>query len=189
MKSRLLSRRELERLSAARGVEALIAGLTRTVYRRPVEAALARAGGLACITLALHHDLESNTRRLRAFFRGEAARSVEIVLGAYDIHNLKAILRGLSTQAPPSDILATVLPVGELPASVRRAGARPAHAAVHLASMDLRFARPLLACVRPGQTPPQSEGSAWTNGITVTHSPRWRKCAARWVLHPALQLG
>lgn len=193
MKSRLLSRRELERLSAARGVEALIAGLTRTVYRRPVEAALARAGGLACITLALHHDLESNTRRLRAFFRGEAARSVEIVLGAYDIHNLKAILRGLSTQAPPSDILATVLPVGELPASVLAELARapdPRAAVDILASMDLRFARPLLTlrATRPDATTVEMEICLdqwyYRNAFAALEEMRGQGG----YLHPALQL-
>lgn len=162
MKSRLLSRRALERLSEAKSVEALITGLTQTVYRRQVEAALARASGLGCINLALHGDLESSLGRLRTFYDGEAAQAVAIVLGAYDIHNLKAILRGLSTQAAPSDILATVLPVGELPAPVLAELARapdPRAAVDILASMDLRFAQPLLAlrATRPDATTAEME--------------------------------
>jgi hypothetical protein len=40
-------------------LQALIADLSKTAYRKPVEAALARATGIDCISLALREDLEA----------------------------------------------------------------------------------------------------------------------------------
>lgn len=69
------------------------------------------------------------------------------ILRSYDIHNLKTVLRGLGKHVSPAEILATLLPVGELDeitlAELSRA-ATPRVAADMLASMNLPFAGPLL---------------------------------------------
>jgi vacuolar-type H+-ATPase subunit C/Vma6 len=155
MKSRLLSSYELEKMAEAGNLQALIAELSKTPYRRPVEAALARVSGLECISVALHSDLESTIKKIRRFYRDRAGAMVGVVLRAYDIRNLKAILRGLSKHAQPSEILFTVLPAGELTDDILSELSRAAdpRAVIDLlATMALPFALPLLRLrgERPG---------------------------------------
>jgi V/A-type H+-transporting ATPase subunit C len=147
MKSRLLSRRELEILSETGSIQGLIAALTKTVYQKTVEAALTRATGMQCIDEALRNDLVNTIGKIGGFYKESAGKLVVIILRSYDIHNLKAILRGLSKNVPAGDILTVLLPVGELSTSILRELAQlnnPREAIDLLASMGLSFAAPLL---------------------------------------------
>jgi len=147
MKSRLLSRRELEALLDVESLQGLIASLTRTAYRKPVEAALARTSGMDCIAEALLNDLINTLGRVNKFYRGHAREMTAIVMRSYDVHNLKAVLRGLDTNAPPGEILDTLLPIGELEYDLLVELARtpgPRVCIDLLASMGLMYARPLL---------------------------------------------
>jgi V/A-type H+/Na+-transporting ATPase subunit C len=147
MKSRLLSQHELETLADNASLPGLIAALTRTSYRKQVEAALTRASGLDCINEALRLDLTGTLGNIRSFYQDQAVEMVAIVLRTYDIHNLKTILRGLTKNLPPGDILPVLLPVGDLNyytlADLTRASG-PRGAIDILASMNFPIAQPLL---------------------------------------------
>jgi V/A-type H+-transporting ATPase subunit C len=87
---------------------------------------------------------------------------VSIIVRAYDIDNLKAILRGVSKRVPPQEILASVLPVGELGYEVLAGLTRavdPRQVVDLLASMVLPIAQPLLKLRvdRPGAGLPVME--------------------------------
>jgi vacuolar-type H+-ATPase subunit C/Vma6 len=147
MKSRLLPRSELDVLAEAGSLEGLIVALTKTGYQKSVEAALTRASGMQCIDEALRNDLANTVGKIGGFFKEGAGRMVAIILRTYDIHNLKAILRGLSKNVPAGDILSVLLPLGELKMSTLRNLARlnsPREAIDFLASMGFSFAWPLL---------------------------------------------
>lgn len=147
MKTRLLSRRELESLTAAGTLQGVIAGLTRTVYRKAVESALAHSTGMQSVDAALKSDLVAVIEKLRGFYEEDAGRMTALFLRMYDIHNLKAILRGLSSNTPPSDILSVLLPIGDLDSNLLSQLARlnnPREVIDLLASMSLPFAAPLL---------------------------------------------
>lgn len=147
MKSRLLPQRELEALAETGSLEGLIAALTKTVYQKPVEAALTRGTGMQCIDEALRNDLVNTVGKIGGFYKESAGKMVAIILRIYDIHNLKAILRGLSKNVPTGDILTVLLPIGELKMSTLRELAQvnnPREAIDLLASMGLSFAWPLL---------------------------------------------
>jgi V/A-type H+-transporting ATPase subunit C len=147
MKSRLLSKHELDTLADNTSLPGLIAALARTSYRKPVEAALTRASGLECINEALRLDLTGTLGNIRSFYQDQAADMVAVVLRTYDIHNLKTILRGLAKNIPPGDILPVLLPVGDLNyftlSDLTRASG-PRGAIDILASMNFPIARPLL---------------------------------------------
>jgi V/A-type H+-transporting ATPase subunit C len=147
MKSRLLSNRVLEALADTGSLQGLIAALTKTVYQKSVEAALTRATGMQCIAKALRGDLINTVGKISSFYNESAGKLVAIILRAYDIHNLKAILRGLAKNVPAGDILMTVLPIGELNFGTLRELTQlnnPREAIDLLASMGFSFARPLL---------------------------------------------
>jgi V/A-type H+-transporting ATPase subunit C len=147
MKSRLLHRSELEALAEAGTLEGLIAALTKTIYQKSVEAALTRAMGLQCIDDALRNDLINTVGKIGGFYKESAGKMVAILLRTYDIHNLKAILRGLSKNVRAGDILIVLLPVGDLSMNTLRELAQlnsPREAIDLLASMRLSVAWPLL---------------------------------------------
>jgi V/A-type H+-transporting ATPase subunit C len=147
MKSRLLSRPEIEALAQLGNVQALINALTKSAYYRAVEEALVRTHGLDCIAEALNRDLVDTLGKVRRFYSGRAGELVAIILWAYDVHNIKTILRGLSKHVTPDEITAALLPVSEMTPAVlaRLARAPEPRAAIDLlASMRLPIAQPLL---------------------------------------------
>lgn len=157
MKSRLLSRRDLEALSDAGSLRALVAALARTPYRRELESALVRLTDREAILVALRDDLETTVTSIRRFYSGGAAVRVNLLLQAYDIRNLKAVLRGIGSQAAPDEIRSALLPAGTLTRDVLLELAQapnPRTAIDLLATMGLPFARPLLhlRAGRPGAT-------------------------------------
>lgn len=147
MKSRLLSQQDLISLAEVGSVKGLVAALTKTAYRKPIEAALARASGLDCISTALKDDLVYSLGRIHRYYDGGAYEMVMIALRAYDIHNLKTILRGLASGAAPAEIMEALLPVGELELHFLTELARlpdPRAAIDLLATMNSTYAEPLL---------------------------------------------
>lgn len=162
MKSRLLSRRELEALTELGSIQSLTVALTKTPYRKAVETALARTTGMDCIIEALRNDLIDTTAKIRQFYSETAGELVSIVLRMYDIHNIKAILRGLGRNVPPGEISATLLPIGDIRYSLLSevAYAPGPRAAIDLlASLNLTIARPLVSLrgERPGAETPEME--------------------------------
>ena len=155
MKSRLLTSSELDTLANAGSLQGLISALTKTAYQKSVESALTRTAGMDCIEDALRNNLESTVGKIRSFYTNGAREMAAIVLRAYDIHNLKAILRGLSKNVPAGEILKSLLPVGELKYTLLRELARlrnPREAIDALVSMGQPIAWPLitLRTERPG---------------------------------------
>jgi vacuolar-type H+-ATPase subunit C/Vma6 len=162
MKSRLLPRRELEALSEAKTLPAVIAILATTAYSKPVEAALARTSGMQAVTEALRTDLINTLGKIRRFYSDESGDMVALILRSYDIHNLKAVLRGLARQASEIEILNTVLPVGELDYNLLAELAStpgPRVAIDRLASMNHPIVYPLmrLRSEHPGADIPEME--------------------------------
>jgi V/A-type H+-transporting ATPase subunit C len=147
MKSRLLSLRDLETLAANDSLDGLMASLAKTAYRKSVESALTRAFGMQCLDDALRTDLVNTVGRIRGFYKESAGRMTTVFLRIYDIHNIKALLRGLSKNVPAGEVLAVLLPIGELGLSLLRDFAQlnnPRELVEVLASMGLPFSQPLL---------------------------------------------
>jgi V/A-type H+-transporting ATPase subunit C len=147
MKSRFLTKKELGTLIETGSIQGLIAALTKTNYRKSIESALARTSGMECIAEALRADLISTLGKLCSFYRERSGKMVAILLRAYDIANLKAILRGLANNASPGEILATVLPVGDLRFDILNelAGTSSPRSAIDLlATMGLPISQPLI---------------------------------------------
>jgi len=155
MKSRLISHQELVSLADSENLTELISGLSRTDYKKQIESALATSIGMECINIALSNAIVHTLRSITSFYEGEALQMVRIILGRYDIENLKVVLRGLSNNVRSSEIQAALTPLGELPPKIleqltRLSGLREAIDV--MASMNLVYAQPLirLRTQRPG---------------------------------------
>jgi V/A-type H+/Na+-transporting ATPase subunit C len=162
MKSRLLSRRDLEDLAGAGSLRALVAALAKTPYRRALEAALVQLTDREAVLAALRADFEETVINLRRFYNGNAAVRVQLILRQYDVHNLKTVLRGLSSHAAPGEILAALLPVAMLTRDVLAElsqAPNPRAAVDVLASSGQPYARPLLhlRAEKPGATTQEME--------------------------------
>jgi V/A-type H+-transporting ATPase subunit C len=147
MKSQLIPKEMLESLASTETIESYITALTKTPYSRAIESAITRVSGLAIITEAIHQDLNETVGKIQTFYEGTAASCVEQLLRDYDLQNLKAVLRGLSQQIAPDEIMAAILPVGVIPESIwklliRCEGSR--EAIDLLATLGQPFAQPLL---------------------------------------------
>jgi V/A-type H+-transporting ATPase subunit C len=162
MKSRLLSRRELEVLAETGSLQGLISALTKTAYQKPIEAALTRSTGMDCIDEALHNDLINTIGKISGFYHEETAKMIAVIFRTYDIYNLKTILRGLSKNVSSSEIIAVLIPIGEMNIGALRELARlnnPREAIDLMASQALPFAAPLLKlrAEHPGAEPFEME--------------------------------
>ncbi len=148
MKSRLLGTRDYHALAGSGTLNRLMTALTRTPYAQSIEATLVRGGELTAINAAFTHNLIATVRKIRRFFDDPQRHLVAIVLRMYDVHNIKAILRGLENKVPPEEIRATQLPVGELSDDILAELAQasdPREAIDMMASMRLPPAHVLMA--------------------------------------------
>lgn len=123
LRSRLLRARELEALAALSSPGELAAALARTDYGPDLERARQGLGGVAMLDEAVRRNLSRRLRGLLGFFeaerRGSASPSqprmlVGILLARYELQNLVAALRGKAAGASAQEVLATLLPAGEL---------------------------------------------------------------------------
>lgn len=147
MKSQLLKADQLAVLAEAHSIDLFISQLSKTPYQRAVEIAIIRAVGFERITVMLRYHLVETVTKIQRFYSGTAQELLAILLTRYDIHNLKAILRGLSQFVPPNQIMATLLPIGELTPNILSQliqAEKPSGVVDMLASMRFIIAQPLI---------------------------------------------
>lgn len=162
MKSRLLTERDLEAMAGSENLERLIGALSQTNYREAVKSALVRSSGMACISNAIRINLVETMGKARKFYSDRAGNLVNLLFRYYDLHNIKAILRGISRHVPAEEISESLLPIGEISDSElsRLAQAGDVRVGIDmLASMRLPMARPLmkLRTEHPGAGTPEME--------------------------------
>jgi len=115
MKSRLLTRRELEDLIFKPDLESLASELEKTPYHTEILEARSRHGGILCIECALRENFASTFRKIQKIAgHGEAGQYIAIFLHRWDVQNIKTILRGKNIHATSDEIIDTIIPAGEL---------------------------------------------------------------------------
>lgn len=115
MYSALLSPAELRAFIQKADLEAMIADLQKTAYRSALEISCVRLSGITCLEEALRtHLVRTYSKIVGMFGDNDAARYVRIVVNRWDVHNLKAILRGKNIHSPPEEIRECLVPAGTL---------------------------------------------------------------------------
>jgi V/A-type H+-transporting ATPase subunit C len=115
MKSRLLDHSVFETLILKPDVESIIAELGNTAYQEEIEKASVQYSGIRCIEVALRKDFSNAFRRIYSYLEGgDAEKHIKILLGRWDIQNVKTILRGKNIHVTSAEILECLVPAGEL---------------------------------------------------------------------------
>lgn len=111
----LLGPAELRAFLQKPDIEAMIADLQKTPYRSALETSCVRGSGITCLEDALRTHLgRTYSKIVRMFGDSDAVRYVRIVVNRWDVHNLKAILRGKNIHSPPEEIRECLVPAGTL---------------------------------------------------------------------------
>lgn len=115
MKSRLLHPAVFETLILKPDIESIITELRTTAYKEEIEKASIQYSGIMCIEVALRKDFTASFRKIFGFMRGdESEKYIKILLGRWDIQNIKTILRGKNIHIPTAEIHDCLIPAGEL---------------------------------------------------------------------------
>jgi V/A-type H+-transporting ATPase subunit C len=114
MRSRLLSPGRLEELLGAPTFDAFLQQLAATPYGEDLQEALLRAQGVRAVDEALAHNLQRTTRAILSFADGGARTLLETLLLRWDLQNLRAIVRGKHAGRPADEIVAALVPAGNL---------------------------------------------------------------------------
>ena len=115
MKSHLLDPAVFETLIIKPDVESIIAELGNTDYKDEITKASVQYSGIMCIEVALRKNFTNAFRKIFNFLKGEEdEKYITILLGRWDIQNIKTILRGKNIHIPSAEILDCLIPAGEL---------------------------------------------------------------------------
>ncbi len=114
MRSRLLRRDRLEQFASYPELHQFIQELMQTEYATDLEEALIHGRTSAQVGGALRLNLVRTYRKVFGFMNGEAADICAVVLGRWDIFNIKTILRGKHSHLSNDEVSEALLPVGAL---------------------------------------------------------------------------
>jgi V/A-type H+-transporting ATPase subunit C len=115
MKRHLLDHSVFETLILKPDVESVITELGNTAYKDEIEKASVQYKGITCIEVALRKDFSAAFRKILRFMKGdESEKYIKILLGRWDVQNIKTILRGKNIHIPSAEILECLIPAGEL---------------------------------------------------------------------------
>ncbi len=115
MKRHLLDPSVFETLILKPDVESVIAELANTAYKDEIDKASVQYSGIMCVEVALRRDFSAAFRKILRFMKGdESEKYIKILLGRWDVQNIKTILRGKNIHIPSAEILECLIPAGEL---------------------------------------------------------------------------
>jgi V/A-type H+/Na+-transporting ATPase subunit C len=115
MKRHLLDPSVFETMILKPDVEAIIVELGNTAYKDEIEKASVQYTGIMCIEVALRRDFSAAFRKILRFMKGdESEKYIKILLGRWDVQNIKTILRGKNIHITSAEILECLIPAGEL---------------------------------------------------------------------------
>jgi len=115
MKSRLLDRAFLEKLMAEEQIHSIVGLLRGTDYGKHIEEALTlEVSEIAAVEEGIRRRLAQVYSGIYAMVTGAPKRLLGILLGRWDIYNIKTVLRGKFSGEPPEEVLGSTVPVCRL---------------------------------------------------------------------------
>lgn len=146
MRSRLLKTSYLEDLMTAQDLSAIIQSLLTTEYGPYLESRLLHGRTAQQIDLALRDDMVETFQKVLGMLNDEALELVEVLLGKWDLFDVKTVVRGLHMELPSDEIAESLIALGRLSqVELDELAKQPSISAVvdTLATWKLPFAVPL----------------------------------------------
>ena len=116
MKGRLFKASEYEELFIMHDLSSVILFLSNSTYSRFILGA--EKAGINEIEEALGGDLSDTLRKIYNIAEGDIKRLLEILLGRWDVYNIKTILRGRHINRTSEDIMPLLIATGALSESL-----------------------------------------------------------------------
>lgn len=113
MNGELLSVDLYEQLIKAEDVAAALDVLEGTPYEPEIRQSVIRTGDTGVLDQAIKQNLVKTFQKILGFVDGEAKELIEILLGRWDLYNLKTIIRGKRWRLSQSEILNSLIPAGQ----------------------------------------------------------------------------
>jgi V/A-type H+-transporting ATPase subunit C len=114
MKARLMGSDKLERLLRSEDLKTVLQDLMHGEYAEDLEEVLIHGRGAAEIDEALRHNLVRTYNKVLGFLNSEAYDICSVLLGRWDVFNLKTVLRGKHLHLSDAEIREALLPVGAM---------------------------------------------------------------------------
>lgn len=146
MKGRLLDRAFFDRLVGIDNFAELIVALEQTSYKQDIHEAILQDRGTAGIEAGLKRNIAASFSLVRQIVDGRARELVDILLGRWDVQNLKTIMRGLHIGAGHDEIVVGLVPAGAIGEAAldELAASSDVRAFLNLmATWGMSYARPL----------------------------------------------
>lgn len=116
MKGRLFKASEYEELFIMHDLSSVILFLSNSTYSRFILSA--EKAGINDIEEALRRDLSDTLNKIYNIAEGDIKRLLEILLGRWDVYNVKTILRGRHINKTSEDIMPLLIATGALSESL-----------------------------------------------------------------------
>lgn len=116
MKGRLFNASEYEELFIMHDLSSVILFLSNSTYSRFILSA--EKAGINEIEEALRRDLSDTLKKIYNIAEGDIKRLLEILLGRWDVYNIKTILRGRHINRTSEDIMPLLIATGALSESL-----------------------------------------------------------------------
>jgi len=113
MRAGLLTRKAYEELIACPDIPSILAYLLNGPYGPVIESVEESAADPARIEEGLRRDLSATLSKLFRMSDGDPRESVEMLLGYWDVANVKTILRGKQFLLSPEEIVRSLIPAGD----------------------------------------------------------------------------
>lgn len=114
MKSRLLDESFYNQILHTNSLQEVTSALAQTPYARDLDEAMIKAGGLKGFDEALRRNIMKTFRQVVKVLGPENQNLVNVLLGRWDVLNIKTIIRGKNIGASSDIILESLIPAGEL---------------------------------------------------------------------------
>jgi V/A-type H+/Na+-transporting ATPase subunit C len=146
MKSRLLDRAFFERLVGVKSLTELVVALEHTDYKKDLHEAVLQSPGADSLESGLRKNIVNTFDGLRGIVDSGVRPLVDILLGRWDVQNVKTIFRGLHHGVKAEEIIGSLVPAGSIDEATLEAlaGQSSVRACLNLmATWSMPYSKPL----------------------------------------------
>jgi len=148
MKAQLLESSVFEKMLAMKDLPEIIVALDNTSYGSEIHEEVLKVGGLIGIEEGLRASTSAELQKILNIINPEAKKMIEVLLGRWDVQNLKTILRGQHIGGNKAEIISSLTPAGCIHDSVLQelADQTDIRATIDLmATWSIPYSKPLTA--------------------------------------------